>query len=157
MVVIVIMGRPANDLSGMKFGSLTAVRRIDEKSGRPDWLCECKCGNKYITPGQYLTAGKVKSCGCMKKGRPPNKKYGDRQEYPDRANSLRALLLCDNPYQNLANAIIALAADDYRMALRSNNKKLMESVEDFFQSDWYMLLSNVDAGAILSGIRSEYQ
>ena len=33
-----------NDLTGQKFGRLTAIEPI-RKSGRISWICECECGN----------------------------------------------------------------------------------------------------------------
>jgi len=58
-------GKPF-DISGMKFGSLVAVK-IDGKKGRQNlWLCECDCGNYHHTTVYLLKSGGVKSCGCQK-------------------------------------------------------------------------------------------
>ena len=57
------------DISGKKFGSLTAIKRIDEKkNGSYLWICKCDCGNTKNVTARDLNAGRVTSCGC-KKGR----------------------------------------------------------------------------------------
>lgn len=56
----------AKDLSGMKFGRLTALLYDGKKtaSGKRKWLCRCACGELlYVTVGDL---GKTKSCGCLK-------------------------------------------------------------------------------------------
>lgn len=30
------------------------------------WLCKCKCGNLRTLPSYTITAGKIKSCGCIR-------------------------------------------------------------------------------------------
>lgn len=62
-------------------------------------------------------------------------------------------------YENLANAIIITACDDYRMALKKirrnpNNKEAME-LERFFHSPWYSTLTSVDGDFIIRKIRTE--
>lgn len=54
------------DLSGKKFGLLTAVRRVGIHAGtrKPTWLCRCDCGNEKIIPSHSLMNGLTKSCGC---------------------------------------------------------------------------------------------
>lgn len=54
-----------NDLTGQRFGRLTA---IEIASYNPIfWTCKCDCGNiAKIRPGQ-LRSGHAKSCGCLKK------------------------------------------------------------------------------------------
>ena len=57
-----------------------------------------------------------------------------------------------DPYENLANAVIAQAAEDYRRILKrvkknpANREALDEAlqVERFFRSGWYQRLTNVD-------------
>ncbi len=55
------------DISGQKYGKLTAIRRLDEKSGTSFlWLCRCDCGNEIKVSVGNLTSGQVISCGCAK-------------------------------------------------------------------------------------------
>ena len=57
-----------------------------------------------------------------------------------------------DPYENLANAVIAQAAEDYRRLLKrvkknpANREALEEAlqIERFFRSGWYQRLTNVD-------------
>lgn len=53
----------ARDLTGQKFASLTAVKRVAgaEKS---TWLCSCDCGRTLEVRQGNLASGNSKSCGC---------------------------------------------------------------------------------------------
>ena len=55
------------DLTGQRFGKLTALERLDEKANRSYlWRCRCDCGNEVTVRGNALTTGNTKSCGCAK-------------------------------------------------------------------------------------------
>lgn len=55
------------DLTGERFGRLTALERLDEKSGRNYlWRCRCDCGKEIKVRGNALTSGNTTSCGCAK-------------------------------------------------------------------------------------------
>ena len=57
----------------MKFGRLTAIKRVGKNSdNRSRWLCECECGNQIITNVSVLLNGDTKSCGCLQKERASN-------------------------------------------------------------------------------------
>lgn len=65
------MGRKIRDLTGQKFGKLTAIKRVEDRiysSGKHSsmWLCDCDCGNTKIVSRSALTKGETKSCGCLK-------------------------------------------------------------------------------------------
>lgn len=68
-----------------------------------------------------------------------------------------------NPYENLANAIIIKACNDYRNALRKikknpNNKMAISEaleVERFFHSPWYGTLTTIDGDFLIRKIRAE--
>lgn len=58
------------DLTDMKFGRLTVIKRVDNyirPSGKEaaKWLCVCDCGNKIEVITNSLTSGSTKSCGCL--------------------------------------------------------------------------------------------
>lgn len=58
-----------NDLTGQKFGRLTAIKRdISAPKGRAKWICQCECGNIVSVYRNHLLSGGTKSCGCAKKG-----------------------------------------------------------------------------------------
>lgn len=67
------VGPRQRDISGMRFGKLTAVRPTSERDsgGSTVWLCRCDCGKEARVPLVQLTAGYRKSCGCL--GHPPLK------------------------------------------------------------------------------------
>lgn len=52
------------DLTGMKYGRLTVIKRIGTKWDHPLWLCMCDCGKETEAITSDLRAGKVQSCGC---------------------------------------------------------------------------------------------
>lgn len=55
------------DLSGRRFGRLTAIRATDERThdGGVLWLCRCDCGNVCKVKTAYLISGHTSSCGCL--------------------------------------------------------------------------------------------
>lgn len=55
----------ALDLTGKRFGHLTAVeRRGSNKNGSAMWLCKCDCGSETLVKCGSLTSGATRSCGC---------------------------------------------------------------------------------------------
>lgn len=63
---------------------------------------------------------------------------------------------CIDPYKKLANAIICVAIDDYRTALRDRNAELKKELDEFFDSEWGRLLSKgMDIDTILKLITKE--
>ena len=138
------MSGKAINLIGQTFGNLTVIRREQNTpDGHPKWMCRCKCGNTYIAQGRYLKSGATKSCGCISN----NTQSGEMAERDMIGSSISLYRLKrnkQNPYQSLANAIIAVAADDYRTALNRNDQKLKNSLENFFYSNWYKILTNTN-------------
>lgn len=57
------------DLTGMKFGTVTVISRTDDKTGKNGhrivmWNCVCDCGNHFVTSSATLK--KIKTCRkCM--------------------------------------------------------------------------------------------
>ena len=66
-------------------------------------------------------------------------------------------------FEDLANAIIIQAADDYRKARKKLYKnpddfiahEALKEIEAFFMSDWYKLLTRVDGLYILTRLKAE--
>lgn len=55
------------DLSGQKFGKLTAIEPYPTKIGeRTKWVCRCACGNTKVVRTSDLLNGNTQSCGCSK-------------------------------------------------------------------------------------------
>lgn len=57
-----------------------------------------------------------------------------------------------DPYEKLANAIIMQAAKDYR---NTNNLSDIASIERFFRSDWFSVLTSVDPEFLIKRLREE--
>ncbi len=56
------------DITGQKFGKLTAIKKLDEKfnwSQSCVWLCQCDCGNTTKATVSALRSGNITSCGCI--------------------------------------------------------------------------------------------
>lgn len=56
------------------------------------------------------------------------------------------------PYENLANAIVLSAVRDYR---NSTSKDEIQSIERFFRSEWFSVLTSVDAEFLIQTLREE--
>jgi len=57
----------AIDLTGQKFGKLTAIEQVEnDNGGHAQWLCVCDCGKECIATASTLRAkhGGKTSCGC---------------------------------------------------------------------------------------------
>lgn len=52
------------DITGQRFGRLTAIKRDGTKYGQSAWICKCDCGNEKTIALQHLKNG-TKSCGCL--------------------------------------------------------------------------------------------
>lgn len=59
------LGKTIKDISGQKFGKLTALYPIDTQNKRTIWRCKCDCGNEKNISIYYLTNGISQSCGCL--------------------------------------------------------------------------------------------
>jgi len=69
----------ARDLTGQKFGHLTAMFATDKRvQGRVVWHCLCDCGNEIDVPSNSLVSGNTKSCGCLKREVTPKPKGDER-------------------------------------------------------------------------------
>ena len=82
------------------------------------------------------------------------------QQMKSPSKSLQRLWLNDyivDPYINLANAIVSIAADDFRTALEENNIDLQKSLEQFFYSSWYSILTKIEPDVILERIKEEFE
>ena len=57
-----------------------------------------------------------------------------------------------DPYENLANAIILRAVDDYRL---TDDERELKEIERFFRSGWFGVLSKVDPEYLIRQLRKE--
>lgn len=75
------MANKVKDLTGLKAGKLTAIKRCGtSKEGRAVWLCRCDCGNEVERISTIMSAaiknGKYSHCGCS----PANQSHGLSKE-----------------------------------------------------------------------------
>lgn len=78
---------------------------------------------------------------------------------------MRDLRKYGDPYENLANAIVLQAAEDYMRALKrykrdpSNYLALrdVKSNERFFYSDWFSVLTSVDPDYLIKILRKKVE
>lgn len=56
------------------------------------------------------------------------------------------------PYENLANAIVMQAVKDYRRSIKEDELK---SIEHFFRSPWFSVLTSVDPEFLIKNLREE--
>ncbi len=62
----------ANDLTGRRFGKLTAIQPTAQRQHDGIvWQCICDCGSEAFASSRQLLAGYKKSCGCL--SHPPKK------------------------------------------------------------------------------------
>lgn len=61
-----VLHAKAKDLTGMNFGFLTVIKRVENIGSRTAYLCRCQCGKEKVIAALNLTTGKTISCGCYK-------------------------------------------------------------------------------------------
>lgn len=55
------------DISGQKFGRLTAISTAGQTASRElMWRCSCECGGAAVVSGVDLRSGNTASCGCVR-------------------------------------------------------------------------------------------
>ena len=54
------------NLTGKRYGHLTALKRVKGDSRYATWECRCDCGNYIYAESRKLQSGKLISCGCVK-------------------------------------------------------------------------------------------
>ena len=61
----------------------------------------------------------------------------------------------DIGYENLAIAIVAQAYDDYKKALKRKDRREIKSIETFFYSDFYCLLTSIEPSYLINNAKRE--
>ncbi len=79
---------------GELFGRLTVIAEIPHPKGvRRETICKCQCGNYHWADLRKLREGTVRSCGCLIKDEPSQRRhgmYGTRTYYSWRGAVARA-------------------------------------------------------------------
>lgn len=128
-------GAKPEDLTGRKFGKLTALERVENYRGRTAWRCQCECGRQKVVTAHDLKGGRVKSCGVgVCRGRSDKKDLTGQRfgrltaEYPtDRRNKKGSVYWhcrcdCGNTVEVTADNLLW---GDYRSCgcLKEENRK----------------------------------
>jgi hypothetical protein len=58
------------DITGQKFGRLTAIEYVESGVHGAIWKFQCDCGNVKNLAASEVKRGNAQSCGCIHKGRP---------------------------------------------------------------------------------------
>lgn len=107
---------PVEDITGSKYGMLTAVEfsHREEPLGRAVWKFKCDCGKTKTIKSCDVVTGKTKSCGCLSKGRDVRHKLEESSFY--------ALY---NAYRGGAkhrNLPFELSAEEFKVLTKGNCK-----------------------------------
>lgn len=54
------------DITGERFGRLTAIESVELPKGGVIWRCVCDCGNETVSDVRSLRSGNTQSCGCLR-------------------------------------------------------------------------------------------
>lgn len=57
------------DITGERFGLLTALCVDHVHNGQEYWRCQCDCGCIHVARKSHLIGGVIRSCGCLYKGK----------------------------------------------------------------------------------------
>lgn len=102
-----------NKLDGQRFGNLTVLKRVENRSRyrKVVYLCRCDCGREVEVRKNYLIHNEKTHCGCKtRSAREKVKIQGMPFEFPE------TLDLTDNGALLLCEGIVRQAASDYRQA-----------------------------------------
>lgn len=55
------------DISGQRYGRLTAVKRVALTDRHTKWLFNCDCGQETVVHLDAVRAGATRSCGCLRR------------------------------------------------------------------------------------------
>lgn len=55
------------DLTGQRFGRLTALAPAENVGSMTAWRCQCDCGKETVVMTAHLRSGQTTSCGCKPK------------------------------------------------------------------------------------------
>ena len=58
-------GSNRKNLTGKRFGRLTALQSVGRSANNTKWECKCDCGKVAIVAQNNLGNGHTKSCGCL--------------------------------------------------------------------------------------------
>jgi hypothetical protein len=87
----------AIDLTGERFGMLTALECVEKTRNGTKWLCRCDCGQLCVVLLGNLRGGKQKSCGCLRHREAHNRTHGESRSARLYRIWTGMKTRCDNP------------------------------------------------------------
>lgn len=106
-----------NDISGVKFNKLTAIKYV----GKRKWLCYCECGNYCYANSSELKNGHTKSCGCLRKKYNIDEEFFNLIDTEEKAYILGMLSSDGNVTIKPYNAKIDLKDEDIDVLIKIMN------------------------------------
>lgn len=86
------------NITGQKFGRLTAIKEIGKIKGVIKWLCQCECGTLKELRVAVLRNGTVRSCGCLNKDKVIERNTTHNMTYHTLFNVWKGMIdRCTNP------------------------------------------------------------
>lgn len=77
----VIMPRKSKNITGKKYGKLTAVSLHHKEKGNHYWLCSCACGNEKVIRKSGLLKGGIPMCDNCRRLIMPKEREEERKLY----------------------------------------------------------------------------
>jgi hypothetical protein len=108
------------DLVGQKFGRLTVLELLDERTSRRCriWLCKCDCGKLHKVITDSLRGGHIKSCGCLTIDKVRENGYKNRIEFGE--SSFNTLFGKYKYQANRRGLVFELTKDNFRELTKQN-------------------------------------
>lgn len=128
------MPNAKKELTGMRFGRLTALEPTDKRDrGSVIWKCQCSCEDKTIVyrPSSHLLDGDINSCGCLKREQDKiNLKKQDNYDYlyhafqNQKVDGVAVQFFTDKPNKNNSSGYkgVIKKGDSYRASIKVNGK-----------------------------------
>lgn len=85
------MNHKYKDITGMKFGRLTAIEKVEPRRPKSGtwWRCVCDCGEEVIVQASAMRSGNTKSCGCLHTEMNKRKRGVKSEEHGERICNIR--------------------------------------------------------------------
>jgi hypothetical protein len=88
------------NITGQRFGQLTALEPVEQRERKWYWLCQCDCGERVVVQGKKLRSGHTQSCGHWKKDGSHRRTHGEAAvgcETPEYRSWKAMISRCTNP------------------------------------------------------------
>lgn len=87
------------DLTGQKFGMLTALQFVEGGEGRTKWKFSCECGEITIKSSSDVLSGRSTSCGCFRRANATRlaTSHGESKQTPEWIAWISMKTRCSTP------------------------------------------------------------